>query len=148
MSAKIPVSGGNHLTLSELELYQLPMNLDEATTGHKLQGMTQSLLGVVDHNYSENWIYVAYSRVTKSSGLFLFKKLNRKKKIGPTAALLREIEALEAIERETLAHLQKSGKFPSEIDISIGVTSTIRDAKKNGSGSSRRTVLEYRETSS
>jgi hypothetical protein len=146
VSAKIPVSGGNHLTLSELELFQLPMNLDEATTGHKLQGMTQSLLGVVDHNYSENWIYVAYSRVTKSSGLFLFKKLNRKKKIGPTAALLREIEALEAIERETLGHLQKSGKFPSEIDINIGVTSTIRDAKQNGSGSYRRTVPDYRET--
>jgi hypothetical protein len=106
------VSGGNHLTLSELQIFQLPMNLDEATTGHKLQGKTKSLLGVVDHNYGENWIYVAYSRVKKSSGLFLFKKLNRNKKIGPTAALLREIEALEEIERKTLGRLQKNWYFP------------------------------------
>jgi hypothetical protein len=138
VSAKIPISGGNHLTLKELEIFQLPMNLDEATTGHKLQGKTKSLLGVVDHNYGENWIYVAYSRVKRSSGLFLFKKLNRNKKIGPTTSLLREIEALEEIETNTLGHLQKTGNFPPDIDLSIGVTSTIRNAKKNKFVSFRR----------
>jgi hypothetical protein len=148
VSAKIPVSGGNHLTLSELQIFQLPMNLDEATTGHKLQGKTKSLLGVVDHNYGENWIYVAYSRVKKSSGLFLFKKLNRNKKIGPTTALLREIEALEEIERKTLGRLQKTGIFPSDIDLSIGVTSTVGNAKKSKSTSLRRTVPTYSATSS
>jgi hypothetical protein len=145
---KIPISGGNHLTLSELQIFQLPMNLDEATTGHKLQGKTKSLLGVVDHNYGENWIYVAYSRVKRSSGLFLFKKLNRNKKIGPTTALLREIEALEDIERKTLGRLQKSGNFDPEIDLSIGVTSTIRNAKQKNSSSVIRVEPAYVESTS
>jgi hypothetical protein len=148
VSVKIPVSGGNHLTLSELEIFQLPMNLDEATTGHKLQGKTKSLLGVVDHNYGENWIYVAYSRVKKSSGLFLFKKLNRTKKIGPSTTLLREIEALEELERSTLGRLQKTGNFPTDIDLSIGITSAIRDAKKKGLPLSNRMVSTHRENPS
>lgn len=130
VNAKIPVTGGNYLTLSDLELFQFPVNLDEATTGHKLQGTTKSILAVADHNYSGNWIYVAYSRVKTSCGLFLFKKLNRNKKIGPTDELLREIEALETIEQETLRHLQKNGFFPMDVDITKGVISAIRESKK------------------
>ena len=134
VNAKIPVTGGNFLTLSELELFQFPVNLDEATTGHKLQGTTKSILAIADHNYLGNWIYVAYSRVRTSCGLFLLKKLNRKKKIGPTDALLREIETLEIIEQETLRQLQKNGYFPMDVDITKGVTSAIRASKNRTPG--------------
>ena len=59
VTAKIRISDGNHLAIPDLEITQLPMNLDEATTGHKLQGTTKSLLAIADYNYGENWIYVA-----------------------------------------------------------------------------------------
>ena len=74
----------------DIELIQFPMNLDEATTGHKLQGRTKMLIVIANFNYDRNWIYVASSRVTTSNGFFLFKTLNRSKFIGPSRALLDE----------------------------------------------------------
>ena len=138
VTAKIRISDGNHLTIPDLEITQFPMNLDEATTGHKLQGTTKSLLAIADYNYGENWIYVALSRLKRSIGLFLFKKLNRRKPIRPSDALLREIETLEMIEQRTLAHLQQSGFFPPEIDITLGVTSTLREARRKETGNRKR----------
>jgi hypothetical protein len=103
VTGKIPMNGGRqHVPLDSLEITQFPINLDDATTGHKLQGMTKSVLDIADFNYGENWIYVACSRVRTSNGLFLFKRLNRSKYIGPSQALLTEIELLERIEQRTL----------------------------------------------
>jgi hypothetical protein len=127
---KIPMNGNSqHITLDDLEIVQFPMNLDEATTGHKLQGMTKSVLDIADYNYGENWIYVAMSRVRTSKGLFLFKRLNRSKYIGPSAALLSEIAVLEQIEQRTLRNLQMNGHFPTDIDITDGITKTIERAR-------------------
>ena len=53
VTAKIRISDGNHLTIPDLEITQFPMNLDEATTGHKLQGTTKSLLAIADYNYGK-----------------------------------------------------------------------------------------------
>jgi len=127
---QIPIHGKNNVTLSDMELTQFPINLDQATTGHKLQGVTKSYLVVADYNYSENWVYVAMSRVKTSNGLFLFKKINRSKCNGPSIALLREIELLEIIEQKTLRRLQVNGHFPTDIDVSQGITSTIRSTKR------------------
>jgi hypothetical protein len=127
---KIPMNANSqHITLDDLEIVQFPMNLDEATTGHKLQGMTKSVLDIADYNYGENWIYVAMSRVRTSKGLFLFKRLNRSKYIGPSAALLSEIAVLEQIEQRTLRNLQMNGHFPTDIDITDGITKTIERAR-------------------
>lgn len=127
---KLPMNGNRqHITLEELEIVQFPMNLDEATTGHKLQGMTKSVLEIADYNYGENWIYVAMSRVRTSKGLFLFKRLNRSKHIGPSAALLLEISLLEQIEQWTLRNLQMNGHFPTDVDITEGITRTIEREK-------------------
>jgi hypothetical protein len=132
VTVKIPMNGGRqHIPLDSLEIIQFPINLDDATTGHKLQGMTKSVLDIADFNYGENWIYVACSRVRTSNGLFLFKRLNRSKYIGPSQALLTEIELLEKIEQRTLRNLQTMGTFPSDIDVTEGVTTTIARARES-----------------
>ena len=129
INIEILLGGRQHITLMDIELIQFPMNLDEATTGQKMQGMTKMLIVIADCKYDGNWIYVASSRVTTSNGFFLFKILNKSKFIGPSRALLDEIELLETIETKTLSHLQKNGYFPKDVDVSEGITSTIRKRK-------------------
>jgi hypothetical protein len=57
---------------------QLPVLINNATTGHKLQGS-----GVVDslfvHNWSyvTNWVYAMLSRVKTRAGLFCRKELSK-----------------------------------------------------------------------
>ena len=54
---------------------QLPINMNGATTGHKLQGMSKDKLIVVSWSFVPNWIYVVLSRVRTLKGLFLLKPL-------------------------------------------------------------------------
>ena len=54
---------------------QLPINMNDATTGHKLQGMSKDKLIVVSWSFIPNWIYVVLSRVRTLKGLFLLKPL-------------------------------------------------------------------------
>ena len=55
---------------------QIPLVITKATTCHKLQGCTKKYLFINSFWHSKNWPYVALSRVTKRSGLFLRKKLD------------------------------------------------------------------------
>ena len=54
---------------------QLPINMNDATTGHKLQGMSKDKLIVVSWSFIPNWIYVVLSQVRTLKGLFLLKPL-------------------------------------------------------------------------
>jgi hypothetical protein len=56
---------------------QIPLTINNATTGHKLQGSGVDNLFV--HNWSrvQNWVYVILSRVKTRSGLFCRKPLPR-----------------------------------------------------------------------
>jgi hypothetical protein len=54
---------------------QLPVVVNNATTGHKLQGSGVDTLFVHNWNYTTNWPYVILSRVKTISGLFLRTKL-------------------------------------------------------------------------
>jgi hypothetical protein len=56
-------------------MIQLPINLNEATTAHKLQGITKKELIVHNWNYSHGWVYTVLSRVRTRDGLFLNKPL-------------------------------------------------------------------------
>ena len=49
--------------------------MNDATTGHKLQGMSKDWLVVVLWSFTQNWIYVVLSRVRTLKGLFLLKPL-------------------------------------------------------------------------
>ena len=68
-----------HKTLLKAKMIQFPVNLNDATTGHKLQGSSKSELIVESWNYTTpGWIYAVISRVRKLEGLFLRRKLDYK----------------------------------------------------------------------
>ena len=59
---------------------QFGVLVNNATTGHKLQGMSKDNITIVDWFYSvKNWVYVVLSRVKTLSGLHLFKELKIEK---------------------------------------------------------------------
>lgn len=56
---------------------QFPIIINNATTGHKLQGIGVEKLFVHHWNYRKNWPYVVLSRVKTISGLYLRQNLSR-----------------------------------------------------------------------
>jgi len=93
---------------STLKLTQFPININVGTTCHKLQGATKSFLVITEFDYAtENWIYVALSRVKTLSGLFLLKPINFQK-IRVSQKLLNEMEGLERRETLTLDFLLRN----------------------------------------
>ena len=61
--------------LKGVSMTQLPINMNDATTGHKLQGMSKDKLIVVSWSLIPNWIYVVLSRVRTLNGLFILKPM-------------------------------------------------------------------------
>ena len=55
---------------------QIPINMNDSTTGHKPQGMSKDKLIMVSWSFIANWMYVILSRVRTLSGLFLLKSLS------------------------------------------------------------------------
>ena len=69
---------------------QIPINLNDATTGHKLQGMSKDIVIVPEWpsgGIYTNWEYVILSRVRTISGLFLLKPISMTKSFKPSEAL-------------------------------------------------------------
>jgi hypothetical protein len=60
----------------KVQIIQLPVNLNDATTGHKLQGMTKKQLIIKSWSYSPGWVYTTISRVRTRDGLFLMEALD------------------------------------------------------------------------
>mmetsp|Transcript_6259 Transcript_6259/g.13541 ORF Transcript_6259/g.13541 Transcript_6259/m.13541 type:complete len:111 (+) Transcript_6259:278-610(+) len=61
-----------------VKIQHLPLIMNDATTGHKLQGMSKDKLVVVDWDFKNaNWVYVVLSRVRTRDGLYLLKPLPR-----------------------------------------------------------------------
>jgi hypothetical protein len=56
-------------------LIQFPINLNDATTAHKLQGVTKKKLIVNNWTYTHGWVYTVLSRVRTREGLYLNKPL-------------------------------------------------------------------------
>jgi hypothetical protein len=54
----------------DMKATQLPILVNNATTGHKLQGSGVDLLFVHNWSYTTNWPYVMLSRVKTLSGLY------------------------------------------------------------------------------
>jgi hypothetical protein len=55
---------------------QLPLLINNATTGHKLQGTGVDAIFVHNWSYVTNWVYVMLSRVRTHAGLFARQKLS------------------------------------------------------------------------
>ena len=61
--------------MQRVAMVQFPLNLNDATTAHKLQGSSKNMLIVNDWFYSHGWVYTVLSRVRTLKGLFLMKPL-------------------------------------------------------------------------
>ena len=84
-------------TLLKVKMVQLPVNLNDATTGHKLQGSSKNELIVESWNYTTpGWVYAVISRVRKLEGLFLRKKLDYKQFKKYYDKTHRELKAFDA----------------------------------------------------
>jgi len=66
-----------------IHIFQVPLILNLATTGHKLQGQTKETIVVSDYHYGNNWMYVILSRVKTRNGLFLCETINGRKLMNP-----------------------------------------------------------------
>jgi hypothetical protein len=62
-----------------IRMKQFPLNCANARTIHKLQGRSIDNLVISSWDYSDNWIYVALSRVRTMNGLFLRLPLEHSK---------------------------------------------------------------------
>ena len=95
------------LLFQKIRMTQFGIQVNIATTGHKLQGMSKDIIIVVDWNYGVlNWVYVVLSRVRKLSGLFLMKPLDPKKYFKKNCKLEMMIQNLKKLEKKTLKDLE------------------------------------------
>ncbi len=66
-------------------MIHIPANINDATTGHKLQGMSKDVIVVSSWptgglaTMFKNWEYVVLSRVRTLSGLYLVEPINMDK---------------------------------------------------------------------
>ena len=115
---KLRMNGDQPIKIAGTSLFQFPINIDTATTVHKLQGKTKQSLVVTDFNYNEpNWIYVVLSRLISIIGLYLLKPLVKKGNICPSDELIQETIRLEEIQTATLTGLQSNGFYPLHKDL-------------------------------
>ena len=69
---------------------QLPINVNDATTGHKLQGMSKDIVIITSWptgGLFKNWEYVVLSRVRTREGLYLFQPIDMDKSFSPSDEL-------------------------------------------------------------
>jgi hypothetical protein len=68
---------GNEWELLQMKATQLPVLVNNATTGHKLQGSGIDSLFVHKRSYITNGVYVMLSHVKTCAGLFCRKELSK-----------------------------------------------------------------------
>jgi hypothetical protein len=74
---------------------QIPANTNDATTGHKLQGMSKDVISVASWptaSMFRNWEYVVLSHVQTLSGLYLVKTIDIDKSFEPSDKLKKYIK--------------------------------------------------------
>jgi hypothetical protein len=79
-------------------MIQIPAYINDATTGHKLQGMSKDVIVVSLWptgglaSMFKNWEYVVLSRVRTLSGLYLVEPIDMDKLFKPSSELKKYIE--------------------------------------------------------
>ena len=87
---------GNTREQVRIQCQQIPLLINNATTGHKLQGMGVDQLFVHEWRYQTNWPYVVLSRVKCLKGLFLRRALSHdKNKYKPPKSLIDMLQHME-----------------------------------------------------
>jgi len=91
--------------LKKFKVFQIPVNLSLATTGHKLQGMTKDILILAELSLVPNWLYVVLSRVTTLAGLYLMKPLTLEMFQPISKQLQQELDFLRNLEAQLMQKL-------------------------------------------
>ena len=87
------------------KMTQFPVNLNDATTGHKLQGMSKDVVIVTSWpkggmaKWFKNWEYVVLSRVRRLSGLYLLEAIDLEASFKPTEELGQYLRIVKIEER-------------------------------------------------
>ncbi len=93
---------------------EIPANKNDASTGHKLQGMSKDVIIVTSWLPGfKNWEYVVLSRAHTLSGLYLVKPINMNKSFKPSNELKRYIK---------FARLQESNLLKKREDAMSAIT--------------------------
>lgn len=72
-------------TTARVTIRQLPVILNDATTGHKLQGMSKNQIIIQSWSYQNSgWVYTVLSRVRTMDGLFICERLDYRKYVKST----------------------------------------------------------------
>ena len=107
-SVKVHVKSHKQST-SELkfrcQMTQFPVLLNDATTGHKLQGMTKDAMIVTSWPkwaFFKNWEYTVLSRVRTLEGLYLFEPISMTKSFAACDELKAYYKRARALEKKTL----------------------------------------------
>lgn len=95
MPLKFPGAKGTERVGTVVELLQFPVTIDHATTVHKLQGRSVRSLFVINWSYRTNWVYTALSRVKTLKGLFLRRKIDRRKNFAVPREFLQMIDHMQ-----------------------------------------------------
>ena len=89
---------------------QFPINLNDATTGHKLQGMSKDVVIITSWprgGLFKNWEYVVLSRVRTLDGLYLFEPIDLEKSFKPSQEFQRFMLIAKTREKNLLAKIKR-----------------------------------------
>lgn len=82
---------------------QFPVNLNDASTVHKLQGLSKDVLIITSWaNQWDNWEYTILSRVRTREGLFLLKDIDMEKSFAPPKMLQSYMKKIRDMEKKML----------------------------------------------
>ncbi len=101
-STKVSVKKNTSTTNIDCSMKQIPANTNDATTGHKLQGMSKDVITVASWRTASmfrNWEYVVLSHVQTLSGLYIVKPIDIDESFEPSDKLKQYIKY--AKEKET-----------------------------------------------
>ncbi len=88
-----PYSTSSKKMIFFCKMKQIPANSNDATMGHKLQGMSKDVIVVMSWPtwglaaMFKNWEYVVLSRVRTLSGLYLVEPIDKEKLFKPSSEL-------------------------------------------------------------
>ena len=115
------------------KMKQIQINSNDATTGHKLQGISKDLIIVSSWPTGrlaamfKNWEYVVLSRVRTLSGLFLIDPIDMNKSFKPSEELKKYMENAK---RKEATMLEKRKKSNSTTNLVTNRNITIIKIKK------------------
>jgi hypothetical protein len=96
------------------KMMQIPANSNDATTGHKLQGMSKDAIIVSSWPTGslaamfKNWEYVVLSRVRTLSGLYLVKPIDMDKSFQPSPQLASYMDKIRKFEKDMLENRKQA----------------------------------------